>query len=223
MDEETTLMTETPAEQPAESNNEQPVETPTEPQTGDAQQEPETQAEGQPPAETEAESEKEEALKPQAPEQYEFEVADGAVGEKVMETYQQVAKELDLPNDKAQMVLDKMLPVMQAHQMEQAEGFYQDIGGMPDTWEGAAMKDSEFGGDKIQENLATAKKAMDAFASPELKTLLNKTKLGNHPEMIRMFYRAGQSISEDRFVSGNRNPNNQGDARRLYAASNMNP
>jgi len=129
-----------------------------------------------------------------------------------------------MPQDKAQRVLDKMLPVMQARHAEQVGEFYADIGGLPETWVTSSTADKEFGGDKLHENLATAKKARDAFGTPELTTLLNKTGLGNHPEVIRVFYRAGLAISEDRLVVGNKgNQPKQGDARRLYAASNMNP
>jgi hypothetical protein len=39
------------------------------------------------------------------------------------------------------------------------------------------------------------------FGTPELRTLLNESGLGNHPEVIRMMYRAGKAISEDRFVA----------------------
>ena len=53
--------------------------------------------------------------------------------------------------------------------------------------------------------------------------VLEESGLGNHPEVIRVFYRAGKAISEDRFVAGQAGKTNQGDARRLYAASNMNP
>jgi hypothetical protein len=63
---------------------------------------------------------------------------------------------------------------------------------------------------------------MDAFATPELRTLLNESGLGNHPEIIRAFYRAGKAISEDGFVAGGHKATDKGDAKRLYPNSNMN-
>ena len=81
-----------------------------------------------------------------------------------------------------------------------------------------SMADKEFGGDKLNENLALASKAMDAFATPELKQVLDQTGLGNHPELIRAFVRVGRQISEDRLVPGGSMP--VGDSRtiaeRLY-------
>jgi hypothetical protein len=66
----------------------------------------------------------------------------------------------------------------------------------------SSKTDQEFGGEKLSENLSVAKKALDAFGTPELRKLLDDSGLGNHPEVIRMMYRAGKAISEDRFVGG---------------------
>jgi hypothetical protein len=131
-----------------------------------------------------------------APEQYEFKAQEGLqFDEQVIEAYSEVAKELNLSNDDAQKLLDKVAPVMAARQQEQ-------IKAVVDGWSETARTDKEFGGEKLSENLATAKKALDAFGTPELKTLLNESGLGNNPEVIRFMYRAGKQISEDKFVGG---------------------
>lgn len=170
------------------------------------------QAEG---TKTEGEQEKK---KPEgAPESYEFKAPEGTqFDDAVIGAFSEVAKELNLPQDQAQKVLDKMAPVIAARQAEQFQAARTE-------WAEAAKTDKEFGGEKLTENLGTAKKALDALATPELRTLLEESGLGNHPEVIRVFYRAGKAISEDRFVAGQAGKTNQGDARRLYAASNMNP
>jgi hypothetical protein len=49
-----------------------------------------------------------------------------------------------------------------------------------------------------------AKKALDAFGTAELRSLLNESGLGNHPEVIRFMFRAGKAISEDSMVTGNK-------------------
>lgn len=152
-----------------------------------------------------------------APENYEFKAPEGVtIDDTVIGAFSEVAKELNLPQDQAQKVLDKMAPVIAARQAEQLQAARTE-------WAEAAKTDKEFGGEKLAENLGIAKKALDAFATPELRTLLEESGLGNHPEVIRVFYRAGKAISEDRFVTGQGGKTNQGDARRLYAASNMNP
>lgn len=68
-------------------------------------------------------------------------------------------------------------------------------------WETGSRSDPEFGGVKLDENLAISKKALDAFTTPQFRELLVKTKLGNHPEVIRTFFRIGKSLSEDGIVT----------------------
>jgi hypothetical protein len=58
----------------------------------------------------------------------------------------------------------------------------------------------------LPENLAAAKMALDTFGTPELRTLLIETGLGDHPEMIRAFVRAGKAISEDTLAMGGKKP-----------------
>jgi len=165
-------------------------------------------------AKTEGEAEK----KPEgAPEKYEFKAEEGVtLDDQVIGAFSEVAKELNLSQDAAQKVLDKMAPVIASRQAEQIEAAQA-------AWTDSAKTDKEYGGDKLQENLAVAKQALDTFGTPELRTLLNESGLGNHPEVIRVFYRAGKAISQDKFVSGAGGTTNQADARKLYAASNMNP
>jgi uncharacterized phage infection (PIP) family protein YhgE len=130
-----------------------------------------------------------------APEKYEFAIPDGSsLDAEGLEAFSEVAKELNLSQDAAQKVIDKMAPAMAARQAEAIEAVRTE-------WLEGSKVDKEFGGDKLNENLSVAKKALDTFGTPELRTLLNETGLGNHPEIIRMMYRAGKAISEDRFVA----------------------
>lgn len=164
-----------------------------------------------------AESASEQAKPPGAPEKYEFKPAEGQpeFDQKTIEQFSDVARELNLPQDAAQKVLDKMAPVLAARQTEAIEAIRTQ-------WADDAKADKEIGGDKLDENLATAKKAIDQFGTPELRTLLDQSGLGNHPEVIRAFYRAGKAISEDRFVSGQGSQTGQQSmAQRMYP--NMNP
>ena len=129
-----------------------------------------------------------------APEKYEFKPVEGRnLDSETMSTFAEVAKELGLTQDSAQKILDRMAPQMAQRQQAQIESIRSE-------WVEASKTDAEFGGDKIAENLAVAKKALDQFGTPELRALLNESGLGNHPEIIRMMYRAGKSISEDTYV-----------------------
>ncbi|MGD0961577.1 MAG: hypothetical protein ABSB19_17345 [Methylomonas sp.] len=116
--------------------------------------------------------------------------------------FKQVAKNMGLNQEQAQALAD--LGVKQAQSIfSKLETERQaEVAG----WLQAAKADKEFGGEKLAENLAVAKKAYDAFASQELKAVLDKTGLGNHPELIRAFYKAGQLIAEDQLVPGGAKP-----------------
>lgn len=153
-----------------------------------------------------------------APETYEFQPTEGAapIDAQVLEQFAEVAKELNLPQGQAQKMIDKVAPVIQARQAEQ-------IAAIQAEWADTSKADKEFGGDALTENLATAKKALDTFGTPELRTLLHDSGMGNHPEIIRFMVRTGKAISEDRFVNSGQGATSQaGEAKRLYPNSNMN-
>lgn len=172
---------------------------------GAAEQATQTQqvVEGEKPAEGQAptEGKTDEAgkeQKPTAPEKYEFKNPEGTeLSPELMGTFSEVSKELGLSQDAAQKILDKMAPAMAERQVQTLENAKA-------MWADTTRADKELGGDKLQENLATASKALEAFGSPELRGLLNESGLGNHPEVIRMFFKAGKAISEDSFVGGKR-------------------
>ena len=90
-------------------------------------------------------------------------------------------------------------------------------------WLAAAKADPEVGGDKLTPALAGGAEVIATFGNAEFKAYLDKSGLGNHPEMIRMFARIRAAISQDKFVPGGRAPAPKGDARTLYPNSNMNP
>lgn len=143
------------------------------------------------------EQQQEEAKQPEgAPEQYELKAPEGQEFDaEFLKSYQEVARELNLTNEKAQTMIDKISPVIEKQQMARVEAIRNE-------WAENSKTDKEFGGDKLKENLAVAKEALDKFGTPELKELINQSGLGNHPELIRFFYRAGKAIAPDTFVGG---------------------
>lgn len=69
------------------------------------------------------------------------------------------------------------------------------------TWAEAVKVDKEFGGEKVMENVAVAKRVLEQYGTPELVDMLEKTGLGSHPEVIRAFWKIGQVLSEDSVAS----------------------
>lgn len=159
------------------------------------------------------------AAPPGAPEQYDFKAPEGqAFDEAVIGKFAETAKSLNLPQDAAQKILDEVAPAIQAKNMQALKDFYSDIGGMPDTWQATLAADKEIGGDKLPENLAVAKKALD-LGGPGLVAVLNKTGLGNHPEVVKWAFKIGKSLSEDKIVSGgNGGPTATDAATKLYGS-----
>jgi hypothetical protein len=131
-----------------------------------------------------------------APEAYAFVAPEGKVYDpNILSAFEASAKEANLTQDAAQKLLDTMSPKIAERQTEQ-------ILAINKGWLDSSTSDKEFGGDALDANLGIAKKALDKFGSPELSKLLGTTGLGNHPEVIRAFFRIGKTISEDTFVSG---------------------
>ena len=124
------------------------------------------------------------------------------VDETIQDAFKSAAKEAGLTQKQAQHLTDMgglmRAKVMADHQAQQAQ--------VHNDWAEQSRSDKEFGGAKMDENLAIAGKAINAFATPELKALLDSTGIGNHPEMIRAFYRAGKAMSEDNLVPGGKGP-----------------
>lgn len=157
---------------------------------------------------------------PALPEKYEFTMPEGvALDETAAAELDAIAREFKLDQVGAQKLADLGAKQAQKFAGAQADAIEQAAA----TWITEAQADKEFGGDKLDESLATARKALDAFGTPELRELLNGSKLGNHPEVIRFMVRAGRAISEDSMVTGGASPTSTPTAQRLYAASNMNP
>lgn len=158
---------------------------------------------------------------PPAPAQepvYELQVPEGyAVNEDIKSEFVGLVKELKLDPKDAQRFADLSLKMQQ----KQAE----DYAKAREEWIALVKTDKDIGGEAMNENLAIARKGLDTFGTPELKYLLETTGFGNHPEIIKAFWRVGKKISEDHFVAGGTGHSTgaASDARRLYSTSNMNP
>jgi hypothetical protein len=147
-----------------------------------------------------------------APEKYEFKDAD-KLDPQVMGAFSEAAKDANLTQEAAQKLLDKVAPALQARNEEQVKAVHQQ-------WTEASTSDKEFGGEKLKENLGVARKALDQFGTPELKQFLETTGLGSHPEVIRLLFKAGKAISEDKFVGGGRTAATQSPESVLYPTMN---
>lgn len=150
---------------------------------------------------------------------YEFTMPEGVeIDPETLGNLTGLSRELGLTQEQAQKIAD--LGAQQAQRWAAAQE--QAIAEASAQWIDTVKTDKEIGGDKMAEKLAVAKRALDRFGTPELTQLLNESRLGNHPELIRAFYRAGQAISDDALVPGGRSVRGTTDpAQRLYDNSNL--
>lgn len=136
---------------------------------------------------------------PGAPETYaDFTVPEGvALDEATVGEFSTLAKELNLPQEQAQRVVDIGVQMAQRWAEESQTALTE----MQAEWRRTAEADPEIGGEALAQNLSIAKKALDAFASPAFRQELEATKLGDHPEFIRMMVKAGKAMSEDTLIT----------------------
>lgn len=116
-----------------------------------------------------------------------------------MTEFSTVAKDAGLSQEAAQKVIGALAPKIAAENAAAFQSYTQGLVAQ-------AKADKEFGGDALDANLAIAKKAIDTFGTPALRTLLDQSGLGNHPEVIRAFLKAGKALSPDTFVPGGVRP-----------------
>lgn len=164
-----------------------------------------TEAEGKP-------KEGEEAPKPDAPESYaDFTLPEGVeLDAKVVEDAKALAKELGLSQENAQRVADLLAKQTEVSGPKAAKAFEDQqqaqVKTIHDEWVAQVKADKEIGGEKLAENLAKAKTAMEATTTPQLQALLQRTGLGNNVEVIRHFLRIAPAFSEDKFIPGGTAP-----------------
>ena len=192
------------AELPTEGGTQQNTETNVAPATGTAAPAPADATAGQQDPKT---------AEPAVPESYDLKMPEGVELDQAAATeFTAIAKELQLDQAAAQKLADIGAKMAQRQVEAHAK--------LVETWTEQVKTDKEIGGDKLAENLGIARKAIDTFGTPELKALLNSSGLGNHPEVVKLAYKVGKAISEDRFVTGSPKGPSNDPAKKLFP--NMN-
>lgn len=180
---------------------------------GDANKTDSTAATPDSTASTDANAQDTKPTEPVVPESYELQMPEGIELDKASaEEFTAIAKELKLDQATAQKLAD----VAAKQAQRQVEAHTKLV----ESWVEQVKSDKDIGGDKLEENLGIARKALETFGTPELRDVLNASGLGNHPEVIRAFLKAGKAISEDRFVQGSPKGADSDPAKKLFP--NMN-
>lgn len=145
-----------------------------------------------------------------APEKYEdFVIPEGMTANpEALAEFQEFAKARNLSQKDAQEVLDYHSKEVAKLFTAQEEAWTEVKKGWVDT----AKSDKEYGGTNFKENMKHVAVALKNLGTPELKDALDQTGLGDHPELVRFFYRVGKLVGEADFRTGNGDSTGQKDA-----------
>ena len=104
----------------------------------------------------------------------------------------------------------KLLDGLKAAEKEKTKKFTADMAAEKAEWIKLCEADKEFGGQKWESSQAVINRGCEHLATPEAVKLMQAYNLNTHPEIVRMFYRAGMLAGEDKFGTagtGNTKPN----------------
>lgn len=102
-------------------------------------------------------------------------------------------KELGLTQGQAQKLADKFIASQQAKAEAMGAKWSETI----TKWADDAKADKEIGGDKWDNTVSSASRAVKTLGTPALREYLNASGGGNHPELIRFMAKVGAMIKED--------------------------
>ena len=104
----------------------------------------------------------------------------------------------------------KLLDGLKAADAEKTKKFTEDMAAEKAAWIKQCQADKEFGGQKWEASQAVINRGCEQLATPEAVKLMQAYNLNTHPEIVRMFYRAGMLAGEDKSAvagNGNTKPN----------------
>lgn len=147
-----------------------------------------------------------------APESYEdFTMPEGAtLAAEVLEETKGLAKELNLSQEQAQKVADLLAKAgtESGKAADAAAGQRQvdAVKSVVDGWINELRSDKDIGGEKLTENLAKAREAMEATTTPEMRELLKRSGFGNNVHVIKHFLQIAPAFSQDKHMQSGAQP-----------------
>ncbi|MDF1565793.1 MAG: hypothetical protein P1V51_22350 [Deltaproteobacteria bacterium] len=121
------------------------------------------------------------------------------VDQALLEEFKPLAAELGLDSEGAQRVADLYRSAIE----RQGQAAQEAVKVQEATWRQAAMKDEEltsaFGEKGLDSAIASARRALTHFGTPELAAELEKSGHGSNPEILRVLARVGAQLKEDTF------------------------
>lgn len=131
------------------------------------------------------------------PEKYEVKAPEGQTLDALsLDTFTPVFKELGLSNEQVQKLVDVQFKVTSEAVKASEKTIADQVAAETAQWAKQSREDKDFGGANFEANAKIANKALAAFGTPELRSLLTESGYANHPAMVRLFWTIGQKLSE---------------------------
>ncbi len=115
-----------------------------------------------------------------------------------MKAFTELAGKQGLDSSKAQGIVDFYAETLAAQEKAGLEAAHAELKG----WNEAIVADKELGGANIEATKQHASAALKAYATPELRELLQATGLGSHPEVVRFVTKVGKALADDTVAGG---------------------
>lgn len=147
-----------------------------------------------------------------AVETYDIKTPEGfEVDEEIKGEFTTAAKEIGL----SQKGVERLVAIQTKMEENQAKR----TADLVKAWGEDVRKDKEIGGKDFEANAAYGRQFLADFGNEKVGVLLDKTGLGNHPEVVRMFVRAGKAMGEARAEKGGNSNDKKDAAEILYGSS----
>jgi hypothetical protein len=102
------------------------------------------------------------------------------------------------PKDRAQALIELQAKVLKAG----SEAGTASWDKLQKEWVEKAKADPEYGGSKLEGNLATINDLLNTFGDAEVRGLFNESGVGNHIALIRLLTKIGGALKEGRMLVG---------------------
>ena len=141
------------------------------------------------------------------PDKYDLKLPDQSLLDaKALDGIAATAKAMGLPQDQAAKLVEHTEAAVTAYVNASADQFRA----LSVKWAEDLKQHPTLGGQSFAANADLAKRVVDRFATPDLKTILNETGYGNHPALFAFMVNVGKAMKEDALVLAGSGANGNG-------------
>jgi len=123
---------------------------------------------------------------------------DSALDSVALEEISQYAKEKGYTQEQAQELVNRENDAVLDYQQRQNEA----LAAKKKEWYDQVISDKEIGGESFNQNIEYAHRVLQKYMPKEIIEFLDKSGLGNHPELVKGFVRIGKAMQPDKLLKG---------------------